>query len=834
MDKTIVEITSDCDSDFYYSDDDTVENVLQGFEDYAIMRGHFEESEEEPDLISFDDPDPISFDEPDLISFDEPVISPVDILAEFDPLLQKEEEEEEEDFSIIDAVFSDDEIETQEDDPPENNFILTVEKKPENDTIKESINITVESNYQKIDPGEIFDIYKYIVVVDPQSNRKEEFIESVVRKYFEGFIFYESGVVYCSVEKNFNSDVFSFTHNFTHDNGDSINYFVKVIKPDPKSAFKSDDPFFLNAKIKKTMRENGMIEIDRKFYTREGHIKIDGFNAELWPGYSTSVMKLRGGLYANIETSYKMIINDNVLPMINQNINGKLVRFLGQKMKIIEVMWDMSPQSNFSEEETYAEYYKKVYGLIIKHTDQPLLKCENKNGQHVIIPEFAFQTGFPSGLKINRHDITKKLMPPPHKYREIIGDKFIEIPARVLNPEKIYFSETDYIEAKDGDWSSHSCIVKPINFIKWTIIIENKYSGNVFKICKMIVDSCRRMGIKVKEPNVILLDGSEITHYVKAIDSITDNQFILLIVPKVNKTRYEEIKKKCFCEYGLICQIMQMQTTENENAIESVDKIVMQIDVKLGCELWNVKMPLENTMYVGIDVYHDPTKRKTSVAGLICTMNDEATKFHSQVIFQGMGQEICNGLKEPFEKALLNRDTLPEKIIIYRDGVSDSQFMVIINDELGQIKKAISMFEGYQPEICLVVVKKRINTRFIYKDENGYRNPDIGVIVTESITTENFFDFFMTTQNITIGTSVPIHYQVLHNSTSLSPDEIYRTTFKLCHLYPNWRGTTKNPNVCHLAHQVAQMCGHHMGAPHSEKLDNYLFYILKKLKQVIG
>ena len=40
-----------------------------------------------------------------------------------------------------------------------------------------------------------------------------------------------------------------------------------------------------------------------------------------------------------------------------------------------------------------------------------------------------------------------------------------------------------------------------------------------------------------------------------------------------------------------------------------VQKIMLQINAKLGGELWACNVPLNNAMIVGIDTYHDPTSR---------------------------------------------------------------------------------------------------------------------------------------------------------------------------------------------------------------------------------
>jgi aubergine len=57
---------------------------------------------------------------------------------------------------------------------------------------------------------------------------------------------------------------------------------------------------------------------------------------------------------------------------------------------------------------------------------------------------------------------------------------------------------------------------------------------------------------------------------------------------------------------------------------------------------------------------------------------------------------------------------LPEKIVIYRDGVGGPSFMSkVLECELGEMISAMENYEkDYKPKILYIFVDKRINTRF--------------------------------------------------------------------------------------------------------------------------
>lgn len=57
---------------------------------------------------------------------------------------------------------------------------------------------------------------------------------------------------------------------------------------------------------------------------------------------------------------------------------------------------------------------------------------------------------------------------------------------------------------------------------------------------------------------------------------------------------------------------------------------------------------------------------------------------------------------------------LPDKVIIYRDGVGDGQMKMVAEYEVEQLRSCFSHFGAdYNPKLSVVVVQKRINTRIM-------------------------------------------------------------------------------------------------------------------------
>ena len=51
-------------------------------------------------------------------------------------------------------------------------------------------------------------------------------------------------------------------------------------------------------------------------------------------------------------------------------------------------------------------------------------------------------------------------------------------------------------------------------------------------------------------------------------------------------------------------------------------------------------MPFKDLMIVGIDVYHDASRKGSSFAGVVSSMNDLATRYYSMVKEQKQGTNL--------------------------------------------------------------------------------------------------------------------------------------------------------------------------------------------------
>ncbi|EAW63686.1 piwi-like 2 (Drosophila) [Homo sapiens] len=168
---------------------------------------------------------------------------------------------------------------------------------------------------------------------------------------------------------------------------------------------------------------------------------------------------------------------------------------------------------------------------------------------------------------------------------------------------------------------------------------------------------------------------------------------------------------------------------------------------------------------------------------------------------------------------------LPEKIVVYRDGVSDGQLKTVANYEIPQLQKCFEAFENYQPKMVVFVVQKKISTNLYLAAPQNFVTPTPGTVVDHTITSCEWVDFYLLAHHVRQGCGIPTHYVCVLNTANLSPDHMQRLTFKLCHMYWNWPGTIRVPAPCKYAHKLAFLSGHILHHEPAIQLCENLFFL---------
>ncbi|XP_032223626.2 piwi-like protein 1 [Nematostella vectensis] len=660
-----------------------------------------------------------------------------------------------------------------------------------------------------------------------------------------------------------------------------------------------------NIILKRILKYIDMKQVGRNYYYIKNAIAIPKHGLELWPGYTTSILKYEHSILLGADVSHKVLRKQTVLDFLYELYNkmqgrgnfhdeaakklvGEIVltRYNNKTYRVDDIDWNKRPNSTFTTpkgEISFNDYYKKNYDFTITDQEQPLLfskpkkvpggpkdKRKGADDPVLLLPELCFLTGLSDDMradfsvmkdlavhtrldpKARSKDLNKlisEINNNPDASGELsgwglrFGRNLLDFDGRILPGEKIFQkNKGSNYDPKSADWSREirgAPLHSTVNLENWVIVHTNRDSGVATDFQQTLARVCGPMGINTTKPRMVPLNDDRTDSYLKALSNEIQADFpqiVVTIVPSNRKDRYDSIKKLCCLEKGVPSQVVVSRTLSKKQMLMSVcTKIGIQLNCKLGGEAWAVDIPLKNLMIVGIDTYHDSSQKGRSVGGFVASLNKPCTRYYSRCTFQHSGQELVDGLKVCMTAALRQwqqiNGVLPDKIIVFRDGVGDGQLRAVIEHEVPQILSTFKQFQdGYDPKFGFTVVKKRIQTRLFMReardpDMRNLMNPPPGTVVDKEVTRSEWFDFFIVSQSVRQGTVSPTHYNVIHDTTGLRPDHWQQLSYKLTHLYYNWPGTVRVPAPCQYAHKLAFLVGQSLHKEPSLKLADKLYFL---------
>ena len=568
-------------------------------------------------------------------------------------------------------------------------------------------------------------------------------------------------------------------------------------------------------------------------------------------------------------------------------------RYNNKTYRVDEIDFTMNCLSTFVDhnrvERTFMDYYKVHHNLDIKDPKQPLLISRSKRktveesevaSLTALVPELCSMTGLTEAMKADfkvmkdvalftritpaqRQVAMQKFLDNVSNSPEasshllnwglVLGKSTVKLEGRRFPQEKLHAGKKFQFKVSDkADWTrevtTSSCLhAEPLR--KWVVVYVQKNSEVVRNFVALMIKLAPKMGIQVAQPAMAELPNDRTETYVKAIREAVEPtvQLVCAVMPTPRDDRYAAVKKFCCVEQPVASQVINFKTISNEKKVASVvQKVALQINCKLGGELWGCDIPMKHLMVVGIDVYHDITRRTSSIAGIVSSTSPAMSKWYSSTCVQTPGQELVDSLKAAFVRAAREyykaQHAWPEKVLVFRDGVGDTQLSTVASYEADQFRDSFRhISDDYSPSFGFVVVQKRINTRIFARGSKAPENPPPGTVLDHTVTKRDWYDFFLVSQHVGQGTVSPTHYIVVHDNTGLKPDIIQKISYKLTHMYYNWPGTVRVPAPCQYAHKLAYQVttfvpmatlttvstqvGEHIHKEPSEQLNHRLFYL---------
>ncbi|KAF9074291.1 Piwi domain-containing protein [Rhodocollybia butyracea] len=286
--------------------------------------------------------------------------------------------------------------------------------------------------------------------------------------------------------------------------------------------------------------------------------------------------------------------------------------------------------------------------------------------------------------------------------------------------------------------------------------------------------------------------------------------FVLVLLSQRDSFIYPGIKRIGDVELGI--QTVHMLTSKIvDKEPNKQDQYFSNVALKVNTKLGGINHKLDDnamrwlrkktTMMVGIDVTHRGPGSKAgtpSIAAVVASVDNDFVQYPASLRLQQtdevkeMLDELGDMMVERLQVYEAKNKALPERIFVFRDGVSEGQYDTVLNEELPQIRKAFQKFSTgqrktpYKPLLSIVICGKRHHARFFptdsaHADRNGNTRP--GTVVDRGVTAVFEYDFYLQAHAGLQGSVKATHYTVIYDETLLTADEIQQGTNDFSYLY---------------------------------------------------
>uniref|UniRef100_A0A7N0UEI5 Piwi domain-containing protein n=1 Tax=Kalanchoe fedtschenkoi TaxID=63787 RepID=A0A7N0UEI5_KALFE len=333
----------------------------------------------------------------------------------------------------------------------------------------------------------------------------------------------------------------------------------------------------------------------------------------------------------------------------------------------------------------------------------------------------------------------------------------------------------DEIFPRNGRWNfSNKTFVQPTNIQRWAVV---NFSArcDVRGLIKDLTRIAETKGIVTyMEPPFDVFEESPQNRRApppvrveKMFDDIQSQlpgapEFLLCLLPDGKNCRW---KRKNLADYGILGGLNSILCVENSPSLPLISKIP--------------------TMILGMDVSHGSPGRSDipSIAAVCYPPLLLALAEMIESLFKPISDTEDDGIIKLAFSYFYNSSgkRKPEQIIIFRDGVSESQFTQVLNIELDQIIEACKFLD------------EKWNPRYTITD-NKICHPRNN-------------DFYLCAHAGMIGTTSPTQYHVVFDEVGFGADELQELVHSLSYVYQ--RSTTAISIVAPIcyAHLAAAQVG---------------------------
>lgn len=465
--------------------------------------------------------------------------------------------------------------------------------------------------------------------------------------------------------------------------------------------------------------------------------------------------------------------------------------------------------------------------------------------------------------KTNKTDGKKYVLKSAFEKKEEYGIDIVEVNSNTNPLFQGYMIKNPVIKGKDEKVIPD--IRRPFQIlngkkINYLCFYHQEYEEDRKKFESIMKAAGEPYNINIGKAEFKKMASEDPVHWIAAVEKYyvpgNHNLVIFLIDDylKLQVDLYQPLKRHSLESRGYITQIVVTNCLHGKNSMSIISNILIQINSKIGGTSYKIELDNEikkkNLMLIGVDTSFIKSNSNTeggkTLVAMCASLNNTFTEYTHKKF--EIDRDMKNSLVLPLSSFIYEaiceffkvNKKLPGGIIIYRQGVSKEQ-KYFLTAEIEQINSLLDskepdseyrLLEKAKIPFYYILVNKKTSLKFfecealtMKKTNNcngsvyNYENPDPGLLVLNSMTDPDIFEFYLQPQKVNQGTATPTNFHVAFGNMT-NPEIIPKLTYDLCYLYSNWRGPVRVPAPLKYAEKLAKT-----SLTINEKIKNTLCYI---------
>ncbi|KAI1792391.1 argonaute-like protein [Ganoderma leucocontextum] len=428
------------------------------------------------------------------------------------------------------------------------------------------------------------------------------------------------------------------------------------------------------------------------------------------------------------------------------------------------------------------------------------------------------------------HELGLAQSPPPvNAFGINVGSEMAVVPGRILPPPGVRYAGGAGAVDDRASWNLRGVrFAVGARLQNWAVLLiqdgnsREEFGGKddpeLVNTWRGFADMCKRSGMTVDQapPPIVAarlpprrgddpLRKAAITTIRGALMEVKPKpKIVLVILSNGDRHIYSGLKHLCdvYLDVATVC-VQSAKIRKEKGQLQYFANVALKFNIKLGGvnhELAEQNMAWLNrvpTMLVGMDVTHPgvgTVKGTPSVAAVVASIDKRIGQFPASLRIQESRKEMITDLKSMMEERLqlfkAKNKILPTRVLVYRDGVSEGQFSIVVSEEMPEMRKAFDRFSApgnpYRPKLTIVICGKRHHTRFFPMDpahaaQDG--NPKPGTVVDRGATAVYEYDFYLQAHGGLVGSTRPTHYYVVHDEIGIGADQLQGLTNDVSYMF---------------------------------------------------